>query len=165
MARQATARDPDPAYEQERPLAESLARAAGAIVEALPAEFVFLCLPDPGSGTASLHPLYEGLDVFPPTPPSTIRIAGSLIGEILGDGEARILDRPFPESCFALGLCVRPDVQSILIVPLEAPSGVLGTLLVAGRRQRAYERRHAEAIRPVARALARAIEAELASLA
>lgn len=147
-----------------RPLASTLARTAEDLVRALPVDGIFLCLPDPGGRTASLHPLYEAEESFTGSEPQTLTLAGSLADEITSAQRPVILERPFPDPFQALEMCLSPTIRSVILVPLETGGQVLGTLITASRRRSIYNDGHLEAIRPLVSPLAQAVAEQISKL-
>lgn len=151
----------DGAAPVERPLATTMIQTTDSLIRALPVDLVYMCLPDPGSCTASLHPLYEGDESFGMSAPSRFTLAGSLLEEILDGAGPRILERPFEGSFSALEMSLRGSIGSAMLVPLEGSAGPLGTLILGSFVQSGFTDKDMAAIAPLVAPLARAIEKEL----
>jgi hypothetical protein len=147
-----------------RPLAAAMIQTTDSLLQALPVDLVYMCLPDPGSRTASLHPLYEGDDSFRMSVPSRFTLAGSLLEEILEGGGPRILDRPFGRSFSALEMSLSRRIGSAVLVPLEGSAGPIGTLILGSFRERSYIEADLDVIRPLVAPLARAVETEISAV-
>ena len=147
-----------------RPLAAAMIQAADGLIQALDVDLVYLCLPDPDSRTASLHPLYEGPGSFRLSHPSRFVIAGSLLEEILGGSGPRILERPFDDSFSALEMSLSRRIGSAVLVPLVGSAGTLGTLILGSLRGGSFLDAHLEVIRPIVEPLARAVEDEMSAV-
>jgi len=144
-----------------RPLATAMIHTTDSLIRALPVDLVYMCLPDPGSRTASLHPLYEGDEQFRMSVPSRFTLAGSLLEEILEDGGPRILERPFEGSFSALEMSLSRSIGSAMLVPLVGSAGPLGTLILGSFAQGCFADEDLHVIEPLVAPLARAIEEEL----
>ena len=147
-----------------RPLAAAMIQTTDGLLQALPVDLVYLCLPDPGSRTASLHPLYEGEDSFRMSVPARFVLAGSLLEEILDGGGPRILDRPFDGSFSALQMSLSRSIGSAVLVPLEGSAGPLGTLILGSFAEHCYVEADLDVIRPLVVPLARAVESEISAV-
>jgi hypothetical protein len=148
----------------ERPLATIMIQTTEGLIRALPVDLVYMCLPDPESHSASLHPLYEGQERFRMSAPSRFTLAGSLLEEILAGGGPRILERPFEGSFSALEMSLSRDIGSAMLVPLEGSAGPLGTLILGSFARSCFGEEDLDAIGPLVAPLARAIEKELSAV-
>ncbi|MBW2261140.1 MAG: GAF domain-containing protein [Deltaproteobacteria bacterium] len=147
-----------------RPLVAAMIQTTDSLVQALPVDLVYMCLPDPGARTASLHPLYEGSDSFRMSLPTRFVLAGSLLEEILDGGGPRIINRPFTGSFSALEMSLSRRIGSAVLVPLEGSAGPLGTVILASLTEGSYVEAHLDVIKPLVAPLARAVETELAAV-
>jgi hypothetical protein len=154
-------REQDGATSVVRPLAAAMVQTTDRLIRALPVDLVYMCLPDPGSRTASLHPLYERHERYRMSVPSRFTLAGSLLEEILDGGGPRILERPFEGSFSALEMSLSRSIGSAMLVPLEGSAGPLGTLILGSSALSCYGEQDLDAIAPLVAPLARAIEKEL----
>ncbi len=154
----------DPPATEARPLAAAMIQAADDLLQALPVDLIYLCLPDPGARTASLHPLYEGADSFRMSVPTRFQLAGSLLDEILEGAGPLILERPFAGSFSALQMSLSRQIGSAVLVPLEGSAGPLGTLILASLGQGCYVEADLDVIRSIVAPLARAVERELSAV-
>jgi hypothetical protein len=145
------------------PLASLMVAAAESLVSAMPVDAIYMCLPDPGGRSASLHCLYDSRDRIE-APARSFTLAGTIVADMLGAGSARILSRPFADAFGALEMSLSRAIGSVLIVPLEGSRGSVGTLVLGSRTEHAFDEGHARAVVPIVAPLARAVEDGIAGV-